>query len=50
MSPMKHESAAGNILGFFLSKYFIINNLRICLRDQIFRALLERFISEFARK
>ena len=32
------------------SGYFIIIFSRMCLRDQIFRVLLEHFISEIVRK
>ena len=32
------------------SEYFIINFSRMCLRDQIFRVLLEHFIPEVVRK
>ena len=32
------------------SRYFIINFSCICLRDQIFRVLLEHFIFEVVRK
>ena len=32
------------------SRYFITNFSRMCLRDQIFRVLLEHFISEVVRK
>ena len=32
------------------SEYFVINFWRMCLRDQIFRALLEHFISKVVRK
>ena len=32
------------------TEYFIINFSRMCLRDQIFRVLLEHFISEVASK
>ena len=42
------KSAGGNILG--LSGYFIINFSCMFLRDQIFRVLLEHFISEVVRK
>ena len=50
MSPMKNESAGGYILTELFSRYFIINILRMCLWDQIFRVLLERFIAEVVRK
>ena len=40
-----------DVLGFkFFSGYFIFNFSRTCLRDQIFRVLLEHFISEVVRK
>ena len=37
------ESAGGNLLGFFLVFF-------LCLPDQIFRVLLEHFISEVVSK
>ena len=39
-----YESVGGNILGFFLA--ILMNFSRMCLREQIFRVLLELFISE----
>ena len=33
-----------------LSGYFVIHFWRMCLRDQIFRVLLEHFIFEVVRK
>ena len=42
------ESTKGSILVFY--GYFIINFLRLFLGNQIFRVLLEHFISEVVRK
>ena len=44
------KSARGLKYFRLFSGYFIINFSRMCLRNQIFRVLLEHFISEVLRK